>query len=216
MFAKGFDKALKDYCKPDWLCIPSRFRLDAEKWECGKSGPIDYLYLTYPYEKDDLYGTGLHGKKWIGKDLGKKEFYRKEVENKDKLIDDIMTIQGSCWFMPRQLFFDIGKMDTKNYYMLGQEAQELGFKVWLSGGRVVRNKRTWYAHMHKSKKTGGRGFSLSKRKKMKAQDFSTDFWMNNKWDKRTRDIEWLINKFWPIPGWPEDWNERKQAHKEKV
>jgi len=205
LFGEGYDEILKADCEKDWLCVPSRYSLDAEAWTRTR-GPIDYLFLTYPYTSDKLFGTGFHGKKWIGSNMGSKEYFIKETEGKDKPVDDIMTFQGSCWFMHKQLYLDIGKTDPVNYYFF-QEAQELGFKVWLSGGRVVRNKKTWYAHHHKNKESGGRGYRLSNRRKMEAQEYSTDLWMNNKWSGQTRDREWLIDKFWPVPGWPDDWKE---------
>ncbi len=40
--------------------------------------------------------------------------------------------------------------------------------------------------------------------------------MNNKYSQRTRDIEWFVDHFWPIPGWPENWvEEREKWNKEK-
>jgi hypothetical protein len=83
-------------------------------------------------------------------------------------------------------------------------------KVWLSGGRVIRNKNTWYAHLHKGTKYG-RGFRASKKDQRKTQIYSTDLWMNNKWPGQTRKLEWLINKFWPLEDWPEDWQHPKYA-----
>jgi len=204
MVGEGFDEILKKDCEKDWLVVPSRYSLDAENWKRGR-GPIDYLYLTYPYLDDDQFGYGLHGKKWVGKNMGAKEYYRKENENKDKKIDDIMTFQASCWFMHRNLFFEIDCYDTENYGFF-QEAQEIGMKVWLSGGRVIRNKNTWYAHWHKGPNAKvGRGFKLSKRQKRLDETFSADFWMNNKWHKQTRKMSWFVEHFWPIPGWPEGW-----------
>jgi hypothetical protein len=35
--------------------------------------------------------------------------------------------------------------------------------------------------------------------------------MNNKWSERSRDIDWLIDRFSPIPGWPDNWHELYEA-----
>lgn len=199
MFGESFDEILKADCESDWLAVPSRYGLDPEKWERTK-GPIDYLTLTYPFIDDKMYGKGFHGKKWRG---FTGDFWHLEKERKDILIDDILTFQGSCWFMHKDKFFDIECFDDKKYTFF-QEAQELGFKVWLSGGRVIRNKKTWYAHMHKGQKYGT-NFGLSKKKKYKDEDTCVDFWMNNRWHKQTRQFKWLIDKFMPLEGWPEDW-----------
>jgi len=204
---EGFDEILQADCERDWIAVPSRYSLDPEKWERAKKGPTDYLYLTFPYNVDSLYGSGFHGKKWRGEKGLTGNFWQKEHEKKDILIDDILTFQGSCWFMHRDKFFEIECLDDK-HYNFHQEAQELGFKIWLSGGRVVRNKKTWYAHLHKGARYG-RGFRLSKRLMVASEIYSTDLWMNNKWHKQTKDLKWLIDKFWPLEGWPDDWNDKK-------
>jgi hypothetical protein len=98
-------------------------------------------------------------------------------------------------------------MDAQ-HYNFHQEAQELGMKIWLSGGRVIRNKKTWYAHLHKGK-THGRGYYLSKQSMVESEIYSTDLWMNDKWEGQTRPLKWLIDKFWPLEGWPEDWQDSK-------
>ena len=190
MFAPGFDEQLIKDSEDDWLSIPSKYSLDAENWTKFKE-PIQYYYLTNP-EEDTLYGRGLHGRIWESK----------HRERKDYQIDDLMSFQGSCWFMPKKLYEDIDYMDESNTTPF-QEAQELGNKVWLSGGRVVINKNTWFAHLHKGKKYG-RGYNLSNDSKRRYEEESTDFWMNNKWPKQKREFAWLIDKFNP-PGW-ENWS----------
>jgi len=209
MVGEGFDEILQADCEENWLAVPSRYSLDAEKWERTR-GPVDYLTLTFPYTDDELYGTGLHGKKWKGERGLTGSFWHMEKERKHILIDDIITFQGSCWFMHKKKFFDMGCMDDVNFTS-HQEAQELGMKVWLSNGRVIRNKKTWYAHLHKGSKYGGSRPSSSRQKQMETQIYSTDLWMNNKWPGQTKNIEWLIDKFWPLEGWPDDWQDLKYA-----
>jgi len=207
MVGDGFDEILKADCDINTVSIPSRYSLDPEKWERTR-GPVDYLFLTYPYGCDEIYGTGFHGRKWKGEKGIHGSFWHMEREKKDILIDEILTFQGSCWFMHRDAFFDrLGALDSKSYNF-HQEAQEIGFKFWLSGGRVVRNKKTWYAHLHKGNRYG-RGFRLSKRLMVESEIYSTDFWMNNRWEKQTKPLKWLMNKFLPLDGWPEDWDDPK-------
>jgi hypothetical protein len=33
--------------------------------------------------------------------------------------------------------------------------------------------------------------------------------MNNRWPKQTRKLKWLVEKFWPLEGWPDDWQDAK-------
>ena len=205
MFAEGFDKALKDDCADNWLAVPRRYSL-REPWERGY-GPLDYLYLTYPYNLDDQFGFGFHGKKWRGEHGVTGGYYDREKKRKSILIDDIISFQGSCWFMPRDLFFRIGMMQIEGYYQ-HQEAQELCFKVWLSGGRCIVNKNTWYAHLHKS----SRGYHMLKHHQIKSNIYATDHWLNNRWPGQVHPVKWLIERdvWWPLECWPVDWDNPKR------
>ena len=204
MFAEGFDEILKADCEPDWLAVPSRYSLDPEKWERTK-GPIDYLTLSFPFNTETVKGTGLHDMKWRGESGVLGGYFHREKERKHILIDDIITFQGSCWFMHKKRFFDIECLKEKP---LRQEAEELSFKVWLSGGRVIRNKKTWYAHLYKGRRYPD-NFKLSRRQIVESEMYYNDLWMNNKWPGQTRTMEWLIDKFWPLGGWPGDWKDPK-------
>lgn len=196
MFAEGFDEVLKADCDGDWIVIPSRYSLDAENWciqETGKAR-VDYHFLGYPYK--DGKNTGLHGQVWLQRAIDRKEYD----------IDDEMSFQGSCWFMPKRHFTDfLGGMSEEGYETFIQEPQEIGLKTWLGGGQVKVNKKTWYAHLHKGK-TYGRGYFMDKREMVRGTDYSTDFWMNNRWQDRKYDLEWLIDKFSPVPTWPVEKN----------
>jgi len=214
MFGKGFDEILQKDMQDDWLVNPSRYSMNVEKWERGR-GPTEYLFITYPYIKDNLYGNGLHGKKWIGEDgfgknMGYSEFYWKEIHHKEILIDDMMTFQGSCWFMGRDKYLEIGGLDEKHCDLMENEPQELGFKTWLSGGRCVVNKNTWYAHMHKNEREldeRGRSWKLSWEAMRATGRFQTWYWMHDKWPQATRKMKWFVEHFWPIPSWPANWEE---------
>lgn len=189
LFAKGFDEVLKADCGSKTIMVPRRYRLDPEKWEIIKDGrpPVDYEYLTPP----DSNGGGLKGKIWD----------ERAKERKDVQIDDLFLFQGSCWFMPRSYFYELDLMDEENYGTFWKEALELSCKAWLSGGRVVVNKRTFYSHFHKVK----RGYAMLSNDQIKAHEFSKK-WIDDStgWSKQTRSFKSLIQQFNP-PGWPEEY-----------
>lgn len=137
MFDEGFDVKLQADCAKNWVVIPRRYRLDPDQWTIIEDGrpPVDYMKIR------DLNGY-LRGVVWNK---------QSELE-----IDDTPTFQGSCWFLPRPLWEAVGPLDDTNYGPFAQEAQEVGFKVLDLGGRVVVNKKTWYAHWHR---TTGHGFT---------------------------------------------------------
>lgn len=192
-----FDAILKMYfIKDDWVMIPRRYRLDAKNWKLTdlEKPPIDYEYLNWP--KSNPQEVGLHGNVW-------NERTRERMNNPAYMIDDNMSFQGSCWFMKRIHFERLGGLSEVGYETFVQEAQEIGLKTWLGGGRVVTNKYTWYAHLHKGKELG-RGYFIDKGEMIRGRDYSVDFWMNNRWGDRVHDIAWLIEQFWKVPSWPED------------
>ena len=200
MFAEGYDEELQKNCDDDWIVVPRRYRLDAENWcirEDNKS-PIDYHYLSCPMTNPD--GFSMHGVVWS-------EMTRSKMNNPECDLDDLMSFQGSCWFMNANHFHNfLGGMDEEYYGIFSQEPQEIGNKTWLGGGRVVVNKKTWYAHLHKGKQYG-RMYSISKNDINPYHEKSARFWMSNSWVDRKYDIECLVDKFWPVPSWPEDWKE---------
>lgn len=199
MFAEGFDEVLKADCEDDWVVVPRRYRLDAENWKIQEDGkiPIDYHYLSWPYEKPEE--IGMHGNKWD----------RRSRERADILIDDEMSSQGSCWFTKKTHFERLGGLPHEGYGQFVQEFQQIGNKTWLSGGRVVVNKKTWYAHLHKGKAMG-RGYFIDKRGMIKGTHWSADYWINNRWPDAKYGIEWLVEKFNP-PGWPDDWQYQRRV-----
>jgi hypothetical protein len=194
MFDKGFDVKLVSDIKPNWVVIPRRKRLDGQKWTIQKTDKpdIDYEYLSYP-NKDGKWKSGLHGTVWD----------KRAKERAKVLIDDNMSAQGSCWFMYKDYFHELELEDEENYGTFSNEFQEIGLKCWLSGGHVITNKKTWYAHLHKDKEMG-RGYTLNGADIQKAADYTNRWLSNTAWHKQTLPFTWLIEKFWPIPGWPED------------
>ena len=200
LMAEGWDETLKADCDTDWIVIPRRYSLEPDGWKIREGRPtIDYEYISFPY-LDELTSVRL-GNKW----------YKRATDRKDILIDDNMSFQGSCWFIHRNyLINQIGPLDTVNYGRLNfiLESEELGNKCWLSGGQVKINKKTWYAHLHKGKQYG-RMYFIDKRDFRPGRKHHIKYWMHNLWPQQTRKFEWLVEHFWPVPTWPEDWKDEK-------
>ena len=183
MFDEGYDVKLQADCEDNWIVIPRRYALDPEKWERTENPkyPVDYMYLS----------RDLHGVIWEEKN--------KDPKLKEVLIDDLMSAQGSCWMMKRSYYRELELLDEEQYGTFFNEFQEIGLKCWLSGGRVVVNKKTWYAHWHK---TGdmGRGYSLGAGLQEQAIK-ATEKWREKGWHKQTKPLSWLVEKFSPVPTW---------------
>lgn len=199
MLDQGFDKKiLAEYesgeLSQQTITIPRRKRLDAEKWEVQDVGKpdVDYEFITNPVADD------MHGAIWT----------QRALDRADVLIDDCPTFQGSCWIMPREYFYELELMDEEKYGMFYNEAQELSFKAWLSGGRVVTNKKTWYAHLHKGKKYG-RGYSIGQGQRPIASEAMKSWVRNEGWHKQTLPFSHFVDVLFPnMPGWEGDWKEQ--------
>jgi glycosyltransferase involved in cell wall biosynthesis len=198
-FDPGFDLKLAADCEDNWVVVPRRKRLDAINWKILDNGKpdVDYEYLSFPVKDEHGQHTGLHGRVWE----------ERAKKRKKLLIDDNMSAQGSCWFMHKSYYEYLELEDAENYGTFNHEFQEIGLKCWLSGGRVIVNKNTWYAHLHKDK-TMGRGYSLDGKQLEKGTSYTNRWLKNTAWHKQTLPFSWLVEKFWPVPGWPEDWKEK--------
>lgn len=197
MFAEGYDEVLKADCEDNWVVIPPRYSLNAENWKIEENGKPrrDYHYLCFP-DPNKGEDKGMHGVEWWSRC---KERFDSQYD-----IDDTMSAQGSCWFMKKSWFEKfLHGLSEEGYGSFAQEFQEIGLKTWLGGGEIKVNKKTWYAHLHKGK-TYSRMYPQNRRELINHINWSARYWMNNEWKDRVHDINWLIEKFWPVPTWPED------------
>ncbi len=178
IFDEGFDVKLLADIEDNWVVIPRRYKLDTDKWVICEDdpNPIDYEELVTT-EPDRICGV-----RWSGR----------TKRRKDILIDETMVFQGSCWVMSRKHWDWLGGLSEVGYGTFTQEPIEIALKTWLGGGKVMVNKKTWYAHQHRK---FGRTHRLDSAEVKAGNSYSRDFWLNNKWDKRIHDIEWLIERF---------------------
>jgi hypothetical protein len=114
-------------------------------------------------------------------------------------ICDVMCSLGACFFMSRERFWQLDGLD-ESHGSWGNFGIEIAAKSWLSGGRHVVNKRTWFSHFFR---VGGHGFPypITGAEQQRARDYSRDLWFNNRWGKQVLPFSWLVEKFWPVPGW---------------
>jgi len=208
MLDEGYDTKLQDDMESNWIVVPRRKRLNAETWTVQDVGKpdVDYHYLSFPDDPQDFGGKGLNGKVWY-------ERIKERLDKPEYDLDDEMSSQGSCWFMAASYFQELELMDEASYGPFWNEFQELGLKCWLSGGQVKINKKTFYAHLHKGREykgedgKGGRGYHLPESWLTQGATFTKEWIWNDAWSKQTLPFKWLIDHFWPVPSWPENWEE---------
>ena len=136
LFCQGWDKAMTDACRPNWIMTSRRYFLDPVKWvvmeECGF---VDYEKLVIQE------GVKFSGQRWRNRDKVRRKY----------TIDETMAMQGSVWLMPRQWWKDvIGELQTEGYGPHYQDSHEMQFRTDQAGGKLVLHKGTWFAHRHRS------------------------------------------------------------------
>ena len=218
-------------CEYDWTVIPRMYVLDAFHWicqDCGKEhsqGPVlekcekcgesnlerkiiwkikkrkrtDYMWFdnTLRMRYFDRIGLGEYGsdvnatKKWCSHKL-------KDWAKGD--ITDVMVGIGACWFLDRNRYWELGGMD-EGHGSWGQMAVELACKTWLSGGRQIVNKKTWFAHLPRTQTGFSWPYDNPASAQEKARLYSRDLWLNDKWPGAKHKLSWLIDKFGPLPSW---------------
>lgn len=189
---EGFDIIMMNDCKYDETHIARMYNLDIHTWQPKLHKRTDYMYISSPKEEKPFrasYYTGDEYKRW---------------HRKEELIDDTMCCMGPCFFMHKDRFLELGGCDENHIGGWGQQGVEVSLKAWLSGGALKVNKKTWFAHWFRG--DVGFPYQISGNQIERARAYSRDLWLNNKWEKATRTIEWLVNKFNP-PTW-----EKKYPH----
>ena len=203
-FGEGFGRILiEEHKEENWVQIPRRYALNAEEWKVEERTdnkyPVDYMYIDFPRKGKD-HDDGMHGVEWRER--------RDQRVSDGHLVDETPSMQGSCYFMTKNHYENfLGGMKTEMWGVFAQEAQEIGFKTWLGGGKVMVNKKTWYAHLHKGGRYGR--FYKMPGGNVEMSNKSAEYWLNDRWEGRVHDFAWFIDEKFPnMPTWPLDWKEQ--------
>lgn len=233
-FDRGFDRKMIEAFKvsgDNVTMVPTMRNLWAYDWKCYKCGWKKYQGQT-PEKCPQCGETKEIRRKmlWIGKerpqsnsysfdsephfqyfnDYTKRDEYKKDLAETG--LTESMSLQGSCFMLTREKYWELNICDEEmgNW---GNQGIETACKTWLSGGRVLVNHNTWYAHMFRTQ-GGDFGFPYE----LKGNDVARTkrnikklFW-ESKWDEQIKPVSWLVEKFWPVPGWSEeDLNKIKES-----
>lgn len=208
---EGFDVKLMADCEYDWTVIPRMYNLHAFDWVCINCGFRHYQGPKIDCEKchSEMKREIVWQPRWhkqsdfmrFDQDLHFQ--YWGDFKNRPEAqgdIADTMSNLGACFFMHRQRYWDMGGLDEE-HGSWGQFGTEISCKTWLSGGRQVVNKKTWYSHLFRTQPGFNFPYPQSQKQIEHAREHSKDMWRNNKWPKAVHTLDWLIQKFAPVPGW---------------
>lgn len=146
---------------------------------------------------------GVHTTSWIFDETLHFQYDKAGQQRQAGDLPEVMSSLGACFFMPRDRYWQLGGLD-EGHGSWGNYGVEIACKSWLSGGRQVCNKRTWFAHFFR---VGGIGFpyQIHGSEQEKARQYSRSLWLQNAWPGQVRPLSWLVEKFLP-----EEWS-RPQA-----
>jgi hypothetical protein len=203
----------------DVTMVPIMRNLWAFDWKCYSCGWKKYQGPTP--EKCEVCGSSKMRRKmiWVGKerpqstsycfdasphfqyftDYAKREQYKKDRETMG--LTETMSLQGSAFMCTKEKYWEL-KLSEEELGNWGNQGIEVAVKTWLSGGRCLVNHNTWYAHMFR---TQGGDFSFpwpnSGRDTDRTKENVKNLLWSGTWEKQKRPLSWLLERFWPVPGW---------------
>jgi glycosyltransferase involved in cell wall biosynthesis len=218
-FDQGFDRKMLEAFKEtgdNVVMAPLMRNLWAFDWKCMKCGKKTYQGIT-PTKCENCDNTTNFKRKmmWVSKKRPESTAYCFDPEphfqyhgdQRRKQTGDIvetMSLQGSAWMMTREKYWDLNVCDEA-FGSWGSQGIEISCKFWLSGGRVLVNKKTFYSHLFRTK-GGDFGFPYpqSGKQVQHAKKYAKELFFENKWPKQIYPLSWLVEKFWPVPGWTQE------------
>jgi len=218
-FDEGFDVKLMTDMQDDWTMVPIMRNLHVFDWVCRRCGDKRYqgptptscpkCDNTTDFERDVVWiaKTNPQSTAFCFDPEPHLQYFRgfkRRPEGRGD-ITETMSLQGSCFMITREKYFELNICDENTFGSWGSQGIEVACKTWLSGGRVICNHKTWYAHLFRTQ-GGDFGFPYhnSGRQIQCAKQMAKEVFFNNKWPKQIHPISWLIEKFWPVPGWKDE------------
>lgn len=228
-FDEGFDVKLMEALEghDNWTIVPVMRNMHVFDWVCTNC-EMRYYQGEKPdkcrneictFSEDEVNHGTLDFVKdivWVGKPSPQSTAYRftpdrlqfkyfgalkKQQEQRDEEIAETMSLQGSFFMLTRDKYWELNISD-ESWGGWGQQGTEVALKTWLSGGRVVVHRGTWYAHMFRTNDQLSFPWNSGKIKESqgsqqhRARKACVDMFKNNRWDKQVRGLSWLVERFW--------------------
>lgn len=212
-FDQGFDVKMMADMQEDWTMVPKMKNLHIFDWVCpdghrryqGRNEKLLCVTCGKPVTMDIVWEPKSSPNS-VGYRFDYENFhfqYWNEIGYGRGDLTETMSIQGSCFMVTKAKYLELD-LCSEEFHSWGQQGVEVSCKTWLSGGKVIVNHKTWYAHMFRTQ-GGNFGFPYSnpQSKINENRRISRELFMGDKWPKAIHKFQWLIEKFHP-PGWPTD------------
>lgn len=220
---QGFDRTLieadLEIGRPDLTQVPAMYNLHAFNWrcacghetyqgpeptgcgQCAGAGPFERVIY---WDRNAIrFPRGKHTRTecWcFDHELHFQYHGPRRPEQQQSELPDAMSCLGACYFLRRDRFWELGGLD-EDHGSWGQMGTEIACKSWLSGGRMVCNRRTWIGHLFRTQHGFGVPYPLSESQVQRARAYSKQLWFENRWPGQVLPLSWLIDYFAPIKGW---------------
>lgn len=214
-FDKGFDVKMVDAFKEtgdNVTMIPVLKNLHAYDWVCSQCGnrryqgrrgacpvckgveiqDIVWIAKQSPARFTFMFDKTMHFQYWG-------ELAKRPENIAGGQLRETMSIQGSCFMLTKEKYFELD-ICSEDFHSWGQQGVEVACKTWLSGGRVISNLNTWYAHMFRTNNFGGFPYSNPESLINQNRELSRELFQRNKWPQAIHTFQWLLDKFNP-PEW---------------
>jgi glycosyltransferase involved in cell wall biosynthesis len=120
-FGPGFDAIMLEDMRDNWILAPYLLPLDAENWKVR----FDKRMAGYVFDSNLV----MH-----------------HAETTQDLLQETMCLQGSCWMISKENYWNWNICD-ESLGSWGGQAVELGIKAYLNGGACYTTKKTYYGHL---------------------------------------------------------------------
>ena len=207
-FDKGFDVKMMNLMEDDITMVPMMRNLHAFDWVCknghrryqGQSGVC--TECGEPTERDIVW-VGKHNPQSTAYRFDRTmhfQYWREFGKRQTGDLTETMSIQGSCFMVTREKYWELD-LCSEEFSSWGQQGVEVACKTWLSGGRILCNRTTWYAHLFRTQ-GGDFGFPYENpESKIQAnRELSRELFERDGWKKAIHPFSWLLEKFNP-PDW---------------
>lgn len=186
----------------NWICPDGHRRYQSPSGpcrECGKPTAQELIWDPKSNPQNMSYSFDSEPHFQYFNEYRRRPEYIKDMNETG--LTETMSLQGSFFMITREKYWELNICD-ESFGSWGSQGIETACKMWLSGGRVLCNHKTWYAHLFRTQ-GGDFGFPYHQSGKQieHAKQYARNLFFENRLGKSIHPLSWLIEKFWPItPG----------------